>query len=686
MRAREFVVSLLLLTGVLRGADFYVASDGDDKNPGTIEQPLATIQQAQLAARQARANRKAPVIVSIRGGTYPLHEPIVFTPEDSYTVYEAFADERPVFSGGVRITGWEVGGDGHWRVAINDVKTGGWRFAQLFVNDQRQIRPRLPAKGYFTIAERADPTEPNKQRGHDRFVYSEGDLAPSLVGTDAELVAFHHWTVTRARIGHVDAANHTATLASPTNNLTEWMSLTKGHRYFVDNAPVPPSKPGQWRLDTKLGELTYVPRPGQTPQNTVVVAPRLEQLVIFKGDLAAGRYVEDIRLSGLTFAHTQWVLPPEGHAYPQAEIGLSAAIEMVAARQITLEGCVVRNTGGYAIAIGPGAQNNVIRWCELFDLGAGGVKIGTAGGWQSWAAKDTDKLVGDEAGVAHNTVHDCTLAHGGRIHPAAVGVWIGHASHNNVTHNDIYDFYYTGVSVGWTWGYEEPSRSHHNRVEFNHIHTIGQGVLSDMGAVYTLGVSPGTTVSHNLIHDVDSFDYGGWGLYTDEGSTGITMENNLVYRTKVDSFHQHYGRENRIVNNILAYSGVQGLHRTRPESHTSFIFEHNIVLWDNDSPFFGDNGADSHFKTDSNLYWCSGKPVTFFGGLTLEQWRQQRGQDRESVVADPLFADPLKGDFTLKEGSPARKIGFRPFDYTKYGRFSAPWALAAAPPVPATFE
>jgi hypothetical protein len=191
-------------------------------------------------------------------------------------------------------------------------------------------------------------------------------------------------------------------------------------------------------------------------------------------------------------------------------------------------------------------------------------------------------------------------------------------------------------------------------------------MLSDMGGIYTLGVQPGTRLRYNLIHDVKSRGYGGWGIYNDEGSSYILVENNLVYRTKSNGYNQHYGQDNVIRNNIFAYGGEAQFSRGRVEPHNSFFFERNILYFDGEGTVLAGRWDDLNATIDRNLYFnVSGKPPAFAGG-TLKQW-QKRGADKHSLVADPLFADPANGDFTLQPGSPAEKIGFVAFDLASVG-------------------
>ncbi|MEM9026249.1 MAG: hypothetical protein AAGB06_04870, partial [Verrucomicrobiota bacterium] len=106
-----------LLTVPLHSADFYVAPDGDDSNPGSEAQPFQTLEAARDAIRPLiQAGLTRDIEVLIRGGTYRMTETVVFGLEDSGTVdhriiYKAYPNEEPVFSAGFPVTGWALTSD-----------------------------------------------------------------------------------------------------------------------------------------------------------------------------------------------------------------------------------------------------------------------------------------------------------------------------------------------------------------------------------------------------------------------------------------------------------------------------------------------------------------------------------------------------------------------------------------------
>ena len=189
-----------------------------------------------------------------------------------------------------------------------------------------------------------------------------------------------------------------------------------------------------------------------------------------------------------------------------------------------------------------------------------------------------------------------------------------------------------------------------------------------MGAVYCLGVSPGTEVSGNVIHDINSYSYGGWGLYTDEGATGIVMENNLVYRTKCGGFHQHYGKDNIIKNNIFVDATLYQIQATRPEKHRSFTFTNNIIAFTSGRLY---QGAFFSMQSviDHNLIWrkkkstsLTSKQTKIFAGRSWREWNKY-GYDTHSIIKNPQYTNPKKDDFTPNNKKALRKIGFKPFDF-----------------------
>ncbi|HEY1948712.1 MAG TPA: right-handed parallel beta-helix repeat-containing protein [Bryobacteraceae bacterium] len=376
-------------------------------------------------------------------------------------------------------------------------------------------------------------------------------------------------------------------------------------------------------------------------------------MVRLEGKPEQHQFVRNVAFRGLRFEHADWSIDAHGYADTQAAMPATAAIEGIGVLDTRIEECTVTHSGGYGIFLGRGSKRNQVLASELFDLGGGGIKLGEPQQFPNDDEQNYENIVAD------NHVHDLGL-----VYSPAVGIWALQSGRNQIVHNHIHDLFYTAISVGWTWGYGE-NQSKGNVIEYNHIHNIGKEMLSDMGGIYSLGIQPGTRIRNNLIHDIASFTYGGWGIYPDEGSSEMLIENNIVYNCKSAGFHQHYGRENIVRNNIWAFNRENQLMRTRAEPHVSFTFERNIVYFEQ-GRLLGSNWSGDQYVMKDNIYFDTRGTDIRFAGQSFEEWKAA-GRDAGSIIADPQFVNAGNFNFLLRPKSPALKMGFQPIDMTGVG-------------------
>lgn len=711
----------------------YVAPNGSDHWTGRVPEanfegtdgPLASLSAAKLIAFELirRGRAAGGVTVLLRGGRYPLRQPLTFDARESGPVtFAAYPGEEPVFDGGVRITDWRSGSFNGRDVWVADVSCLlgelGRPFRSLFVNNRRARRPRLPKTGYFKTEGGQQGVNGGFLGGGRRFVAAPGDLSSEWTSIgDVDAVALHWWIEERMPLVSYDPDTRICT-----SSRAALMPLQSGTRYFVENVAEALTESGEWYLDRSAGKLYYLPLPDETLENTEVVVPTLYQFLRVVGDLESDRFVEGIRFEGLAFEHADWEQPrawtqwwdpytspenwrprdsarhfiknnggdpaEEKASTPQGAYTVPGALHFEGARNCAVTDCRVERIGFYGADLREGCTAIQIVGCTFRDLGGGGVKM-DGGGTESPLCRRTGK----------NRITDNRITAGGRVFTSAMGVLSMFSDANVIAHNEISDLFQTGISIGWRWDYDEQV-ARDIQVEKNHIFNLGQGVLSDMGGIYTLGVLSGTVLRGNYIHGMVSGGYGACGIYLDQGSSNILVDGNVVCRVG-ESVSMHWGRSNVVRNNVFAFAEKQGVFLGR-EPHHKWVdyprpgmrFERNVFLLKGESAYsdYERSLESGELTSDLNLYWdvtapeplvytfspWKGGEVTFDWGykasdgdprvrkFSLSEW-QRTGQDRHSCTADPGFIDPDNGDFTLRGDSPTHEIGFAAIDLHDIG-------------------
>ena len=695
---------------------YYVSTTGNDSNPGTFLQPLATIAGAEskLAANYLNncQSQTAPIIVQFRHGTW-YNQKINLTNSGCSSVapiiYENFSSETPVFSGGMRITNWINVSGSLWQATL---PTGTVNFEALYYNGQRRFRARLgsPTAGvagqYYRIA--------GPVPGYtDRFYYNPKDPisinwsnyapttgnrcgqipGPLALQGEIEVLDFELWDLSRERISCIDTTKHIIYLTGSTTTGYAHGYIA-GHRYLIENVKDELGTPGQWYLDRSVAGawvLHYFANTGERPNSDTVIIPQQPQIL-------AGNNLQYRSFVGLTFANDNYVVGAKGYAGGEVEALVPAAVQCMDCSYLTFDSDTFSNTTGYALGLPTDnlgtSTGNLIQNNAFYDVGGGGIiqgKIATG--------QETDSNVPQFGTVQNNIVQGY-----GRMFPGsgAIVLLIGHDM--TFTHNDVTDGYNQGIAVCFPSstrscaGIFNSNGAFNVTATYNHVWNLGQGILNDFGGVYlaTYGAT-GNVITNNKVHDFsdasaigDADGYGANGIYIDRGGP-ITVNNNLAYRVvngvSITLGPTKMGQIVAVDNNILAYNRqyVISSYQCPQAGYSQFSFGTNIVYQDRtgqSTPAATIQGGDTYLGNPvgfvqaykSNDYWNTSENFAGAAGFNSEdsscanksyydlpQW-QAVGEDAGSVSQDPGFKNPHYpvDDYSFVAGPPP--IGFIPFN------------------------
>ena len=580
-------VALLLAAGPLglvhgNGADFCVATDGSDANPGTLQKPFATVAKAQAAVRGRIADGlESDLTVFIRGGTYRIDETLAFGPQDSGTdkhavTYAASPGEKVVISGGRAITGWKAGADGVYSAKVPGVKEG-WTFRHLYINGRRAQRARTPNKD----ADNPCLTLTSAELSEDLKRYTLG-LDPALLGQwqnaqDMEIMVAGNWAINRLPIESIDASAGVVVLKPPHAVGHDAIRPRSGRWCCFENSLDLLDAPGEWYLDRRTGVLSYRPLAGEDMKTAEVIAPVLGRLVEVKG--TSGNPIRNLHFRGLSFQHMDCQLPEGGYMGVQAchctrgkhwnqpWSRVPAAVRLDYVEGSSIEDGELAHLGGCGIELVTSCRGNLIQGNDIFDISGNGVMLG---------GPRSEEEVPKDNRISNNHVHACGVEYYG-----ATGIWLGFTQRSVISHNLVHDLPYSGISVGWQWD-PEPTPSKENLVENNHVFDV-MNRLCDGGCLYTLGFQPGTIIRGNHFHDArrSQFAQGAPnnGIFIDQGSKGYLFERNVIYDTAAEPirFNQctkewhtwrdnHFGEADQVKQSgkdIIAAAGPEPEYRAR---------------------------------------------------------------------------------------------------------------------------
>ncbi|WP_285622322.1 RICIN domain-containing protein [Actinoallomurus iriomotensis] len=528
---------------------------------------------AQAAVRSMNGSMSGDIAVELADGVYRQTSPLRFTAADSgtggHTVsWQAASGAHPVISGAKAVTGWSLA-DSSKNIWKANVGTG-VDTRQLYVDGAPATRAR-------TSVNRSDFTFTATGM---RFSNSALSYLNNLTGQNrVEVESVGSFTDRYSPVQSIGGDVLTMQQPAWNNNNFGYDTLSSPFRagpLYLENAYEFLDSPGEWYLNTTTGTLYYIPRSGQSMSSADVELPLLQSLLDVGGTYDSPAH--DLAFTGITFTGTSWLGPSGGQGYADQQTGaylsgdrswpafgscnsgctqfeaarphwsqMPAAVQVSAASGITFGRDQFVDLGQNAVGIG----NDANAHASGVGLGTASVTVSgsvftgdaagaiVAGGVQADAHHPGDqRMVNKNLTISDNVVHDIGLDYRGIT--SFLPTYVTNAT---ITHNEVYNMPYSGISVGFGWGandaggsndyanrglynyqprYSTATTASNDQITGNYVHDVMQQ-MNDGGCVYTLSANPGGVISGNYCLRTNGY----FGLYFDEGSRYFTASGNV---------------------------------------------------------------------------------------------------------------------------------------------------------------
>ena len=734
MKTHLFLMILLMLlfcscTSNIK--EFYVSPTGNDNNPGTKGQPFLSFNRTKEAVSQIIANgtKNKEIQVYFRGGTYFFDQSVVIKSEEfglgnNKIIFSSYQDEKPVFSSGKILTGWnklldnppflpEIAKGKVWVTKIPESES---RPIARFLCNEDPL-PNAVSKGLFT-----DENDSVRKSENDFYYYKSPEAYSSFIFpkkslrewenlNDIEIITRPHygWVLNILPLRAIDIKKNIAYTTIPGTYKICRLSGSESPYFniWVQNAIDYLDEPGEWVINSVEGKIYYWPKGGE-PSN--VFYPLLKELIKVEGNRKDNCILKNIVFRGITFAHGDrdtWDHDAIGLQHDWALYNESdALLRFINTADCIVDNCTFKTSGGGGIRFDFYSQNNKVINCEFNNLGGTAILFAGYGP----GLKDVNK----NNEIINNKIHNC-----GQIYLDSPGIFIWQSGRNRIAHNLIYNMPYDGIvisgprplffsrqmgnkreltgtihydeiedGVGEDWDKLFPYLfSGDNIIEYNELHDNVQKI-DDGDPIYLSGTGYNNIVRKNYVHDnISSCRHG--EIRADDQAKGTTISENIIYKFTGEGIaikHPNYVKNNFIVDwipsekkpsweismndryiVIVPYGPIKGSIIKKNIFYQSAGLSVPFLEADfsaSEISGLSESPKLSDCAIDSNIYFATG---VYHNCLDQLGELRKQGVDSNSVVADPCFEGLEEAGFKLKNNSPAIKLGIKQIDFENIG-------------------